>query len=76
MPYIMRIGTGSVIAMILFIPLFILLMVFIPALILIVLLIGAVAVVANRAILKARGKEKHEKPRYKPKVIEPEFRIK
>ncbi len=72
MPYMIRIGTGSVIAMILFIPLLILMAILLPALIIAILSIAVAAGVASVLVSKAKqlGKKKEKR------IIDVEYKVK
>ena len=76
MMYIARIGPGSIIATILFIPLFIALMLFIPVLIIIILFIAAAVGVAAILTSKAKNIGKKDKKSSTGKVIDAEYKIK
>lgn len=81
MGYYLRIGTGSIIAAILFIPLLIFMTIFIPVLIVVVLLIasavGVAAVLASGAKKLGKGSGNGETgAARKGKVIDAEYRVK
>ncbi len=77
MPYIMRIGTGSIVAMILIIPLLILMAMLLPVLIIIILSIAAAAGAASILIsgVKRLGKKK-ESGRKAKGIIDVEYKVK
>jgi len=77
MPHVVRIGPGSVIATLLFIPLFILLMFFIPVLIVIILFIAAVVGASSILVSKGKkGSKRKDKKMYEGRVIDAEYKIK
>ena len=71
-----RIGPGSIIASLLFIPLFIFLIIFIPALIIVLLFIAAAVAVATILTAKVKAIGKKSKQRSKGKIIDAEYKIK
>ena len=73
--YLARIGPGSIIATILFIPLFIVLMLFIPALIIIILFIAAAVGVAAVMTSKVKNIGKKDKKSSTGNVIDVEYKI-
>ncbi len=77
MPYLIRMGTRSIVAMTLFIPLLILLAIVIPALIVVILAIAAVVGVSSLLIsgVKQLGKKKENK-RKQNGVIDVEYNVK
>lgn len=78
MPYLIRIGAGSVIAMVLFIPLLIFMALFLPVLIVVILLIAAAAAVTATLVSKAkRIAKKQERRATKAKgIIDVEYKVK
>ncbi len=77
MPYIIRMGTGSIVAMILFIPLLILMTALLPVLIIAILSIAAAAGVASALMSKAKKLGKKEESIRKAKgIIDVEYKVK
>jgi hypothetical protein len=78
MAYLIRIGTGSIIATLLFIPLFIILMIFVPVLIVAILFMAAAVSVASVLTSKVKkgGRGRKGRKMYEGKVIDAEYRIK
>lgn len=75
MPYLIRMGAGSVIAMALFIPLFIVMALFLPVLIAVILLIGAAVAVTATLISKAKRISKKQESRVTKGIIDVEYKV-
>lgn len=77
MPYMIRMGTGSIVAMILFIPLLIMMTIVLPALIIVILSMAVAVGVGSVLISKAKqlGKKKESSKKEKG-IIDVDYKIK
>ncbi len=76
MVYSIRIGSGSIIASLLFLPLVVIVIIFLPVLIAVILSIAVVIGLVTLAVVKLKGVTARKETRSKRKVIDAEFKIK